>query len=237
MTRSGPLYANQQLKSVSLETFFRGRAAALGRLELVQQEFDERLPNLFVPNAIPGHALSLQPFQLRSTEDGLGESLAIAVNHVGYASFDYPGFKEFSRAGLEILYRTNELIGVTDLTRVVFRYENLIAVERQSNGVLSLGEILKPVFEPGRGENPGFVALKADWSEKWNRGILEVSLGVENADGVDMLRLRIAAMVNPAGGIGNLSDFSGDAHDCARSCFESLITDEFREVLRGASEE
>ena len=47
---TGPQYPNQQLRSVSLETFFPGRFSMLAGLERLQSRVGSELPNLFVPN-------------------------------------------------------------------------------------------------------------------------------------------------------------------------------------------
>jgi uncharacterized protein (TIGR04255 family) len=230
-----PLYPNQQLQSVSLCTYFSGRASALTGLSDVQREFDDRFPRLYVPHAVHGQATSLQPYQLRSGDNGRQEALAVAVNQATYISFEYPGYPTFSREACGVLARTYEIINVMQLLRVEYRYENLIAVERLQ-GVLSLDKIARPLVPSGCSTDQGLVALRTEWRAKWSKGVLGIAAIVEEEGGVDVLRLIISAVCDPAGAVTQLEGFASDAHGQARACFESIITDEFRDVLKGGSE-
>ncbi len=126
MTNPGRRYPNQQLRAVSLEVFFRGRMATFSRFERVQERFKDELPDLFVPSAIPNEPSAMRPYHLRSA-DGQ-ESLAIAVNQVALVSFDYPGHAKFLERVARTLPYVLKEFGVEDLARVLYRYENELAL-------------------------------------------------------------------------------------------------------------
>src|SRR5687767_3717261 len=67
-TVGGPRYPYQQLRSVSLETYFKGRFSVTSGLERVQQRVDRELPTVMVPHAQHGEPLTLRPFQMRDDE-------------------------------------------------------------------------------------------------------------------------------------------------------------------------
>lgn len=227
----GPKYPNQQLRSVSLETFFKGRLSVAGQFDRVQEEFEDRLPNLFVPNAIPGKAIALQPYQLRDNENR--ESLAVAVNQASYISYAYPGHERFLDEARKCLTRTFEILSVSDLDRVVFRYENEVLVRRREEGTLPLEDVLQVPKINYMEDGDGIFALRTEIRRKWEHGYIDINAAAEPEDDEtgDVFRFVIAATVMPAGSASKLMEFAGLAHDRAFTCFEALITDDFRSFI------
>ncbi len=99
--------------------------------------------------------------------------------------------------------------------------------------MLSVGKILRQVVPSLSRATDGLVSLQSHWTAVREKGLVEVNARVEDSEGVDVLRLTVAALLAPAGPVGELGTYANDAHALARQCFESLITDEFREVLKG----
>jgi len=230
VTDHGPEYRNQQLRSVSLETFFPGQFSVYSGLSAVQRELSTRMPDLFVPNAQPGYATALRPQQFRSRDRS--EALAIALNQATYISFEYPGQLTFIRDAVDLLSRTLELLEISDLNRVVYRYENEIGIGRGENDVLPLNRILKMPETKWCGFD-SLLAAEMEWTRAWDRGQMLTRLAVEGDEGALVLKLSLAAQVSPAGSAGDLMEYAEAAHTVARDCFDSMITDEFRAVLRG----
>lgn len=222
-----PKYPNQQLSSVSLETFFSGQFTVLSRLEKVQARVKERLPLLFVPNAESGEALALRPYQLRDVA-GV-ESLAIALNQVTYVSFVYPGYQTLAQTAVPLLAETLEILDVPELQRVAYRYENEIGLTRDEHEVLPLSSILKLDMPSWCGDD--FTAFELSWQKKWAKGQVGSHARVEQVNGVEVLKLTVVAVVLPAGKTEDLRLLADCAHSEAVSCFESMITDEFRSYI------
>ncbi len=146
---TGPKYPNQQLRSVSIETFFRGRLDAAARMGDVQREVEARLPDLFVPHVRHGEAVALRPYQLRD-EEGT-RSLALSFNQATFVAFEYPGHEAFIAEGLEMLRVTLGLMGVEELTRIAYRYDNAFDLPRSEGGAVSLsvgGDVLSVPRSP-----------------------------------------------------------------------------------------
>lgn len=225
----GALYPNQQLRAVSLETFFKGRLSTLAGFGAVQERFKDRLDNLFVPNVQPGEPFALRPYQLRPANQK--ESLALAMNQATYVSFDYPGFTRFVDVAMDLLAPTLEILRVDSLERVIHRYDNQMIIQRDERGRLPIKDILKLMLPDGPAGDE-LVALDIGWSRPWTNGLTETKVWVEQQDGWCVFKWSIAAVVSPGGAVADLRRSAESAHDEARRRFEELITDEFRSFLR-----
>jgi len=201
----------------------------LAGLDEVQKTFGDRFPNLLVPHAQEGRAVALQPYHLKN--EALEESLAIALNQATYISFAYPGYPHFVKNALEILSTTLKLLGVLQLQRVAYRYENEIAVERRADGTLPIEEVLElPIDARARGD--GLFDISFESRRKWIHGSFITRLAVDDDADSDLVRLTLVAIIEPAGSVEQLAAYAKSTHDFAYEQFESLITKDFREYIR-----
>lgn len=203
-------------------------------LDDVQREVQDRMPDLFVPNAQPGMATALRANHFKSQDRS--KALAVALNQATYVSYDYPGHVSFIEEAVTLLTRTLELLRIDDLNRVVYRYENEIGIGREENDVLPLNRILRMPKTTWCGFD-SLLAIGMEWSRMWERGQLITRLAVDEVRGAPVLQLGLAAQVAPAGSVGALREFAEDAHRVARECFDSMITDDFRALLRGDNDD
>lgn len=233
---TGPKYPNQQLRSVSLETHFPGELSYFGQLGVIQEQVRDRLPNLFVPNIQPGEAVALRPFQFRDQDRA---ALAIAVNQATYVSYAYPGHSAFVAEANPILRAALESVGPTLLSRVTYRYENEVGLERDGAGCVGVGDIFPGILLPAlsvdltRAVN---LAVEHAWVEGDRGGIRGVHARIEEGLAGPVLRVAVLASVEAV----QLDDFEpavSKAHELAFNLFESLISDDFREFISNGSEE
>lgn len=218
---------------MSLETFFGGHLSVLARAGQVQDTFAERFDSLFVPNVNPGEPLALRPYQLRPR--GQHEPLAIAVNQATYVSFRYPGHCVFLDTATDVLASTLEILGIERLERVVYRYENEMALQRVGSGAVALSDIFRLTFPDGPGD--GLTSFDMDWTRQWPQGLAGTRIWLEDDAGVCLLRWTLTATVVPAGPSASLREYATAAHEHASQCFEQLITDKFRQFLRTEEQE
>lgn len=231
----GPVYPNQQLRAVGLETYFKGRVGFRTAAERIQRQFEDRLAHLFVPNATAGQALDLQPYQLRD-EAGL-EALGIAVNQASYVAFQYPGHDAFLTNAFELLPAALGELGVTHLERVAYRYENEIDFGRDEKGAVPIHLVLRSPKDSWWADDR-LSEFSCSWTQLTNVGRLAIRTVVESQEeGSETLKISIASVVTPAGPVGDLRAFAMQAHDEARNWFEGAITEDFRRSIRGDSHE
>lgn len=233
---TGPQYPNQQLRSVSLETYFPGRFSMFAALDRVQDRVAGELPNLFVPNVQLAEGLGLRPYQMRNAAQT--ESLAVALNQATFISFAYPGYTEFSGRALELLDVVYQECGIRELDRVVYRYENEISLSRVK-GCVQIDRIMKLPLPEWCGAEQGLLDVNLGWHRNSAHGSLgfQLEIGPFSDGSGEALKITIWSMVRPAGGIEQLARCASVAHEEAKAYFEEMITDDFRKEISGSGEE
>ncbi len=238
---NSPKYPNQQLKSVSLETYFPGRLGLFSALGQIQAQVEERLPNLFVPNVKEGEASALRPFQMR---DSAGHrSLAVAVNQASFLSFKYPGYEAFAAEAVPVLQGALGVLEKPRLNRVVYRYENELGLSREDSGIemaaAAFPGIAVPVLANGALSGP-LLRVNATYEHAWQRDGLGGSRGfharVEEAPGMPVFRVTVFASVEDCN-CDVLRVAADAAHAVSVELFEALISESFRKFISVDGEE
>jgi uncharacterized protein (TIGR04255 family) len=232
---SGPKYPNQQLRSVSLETYFPGELGAFSKFGAVQGALRESLPNLFVPNLQPGEPVALRPFQLRDVEQT--RSLALAVNQATYISFRYPGYDSFAEEAVAIVASALAHLEPAKLNRVVYRYENELGIAREANGELGIERIFPGVISNVFVEGDMFGAAKAldiaaehAWRAEGFEGARGFHARTEDVGASLVFKLTVFGAVEGCA-VADLDRAAAIAHRVGFSLFEALISPAFREFI------
>jgi hypothetical protein len=226
------LYANQQLRSVSLQCFFRGKFSVFAELAAIQREIGGRFPQLFVPNAQPGAAPALQPYELRGEQ----EALRLALNQASYVSLEYPGHEKFLANAIPLLQHVLGRFGVDLLERVAYVYDNAVGISRGPDGGFALDAVLDRACLPPWADAESFQTFELDLAGKWARGWKSTQIALK-ADAVGVLKMQIATFVMPGVATADLGDAAVAAHDEALATFEKMISEKFRSYISGGEAE
>lgn len=242
MTSKGPLYPNQHLVEVATEVRFRGDLS----VEQARSEFQRKIfsdyPVLKAPNALQGVAPSLQPYRFETEAGHAGVQLSI--NSISYFAKAYQGCDEFLDAVNKATVAFFELIEHIDATRVGWRYINAIPFTREENGLLPLKRFFKENEIFGSAltldlEQVNYSAVNSLEDCQLNVKIV-TSTDVARADEeVIILDIDAFKTFSPTTVMDNTDMLSAirHTHDIARSVFENLITDNYREFLKGGNDE
>lgn len=234
---TGPKYPNQQLRSVSLETYFPGRLGVYAALGEIQAAVEKTLPNLFVPNFQPGEPAALRPFQMRDA--GQQRSLAVAVNQVTYVTFDYPGYPTFIEEALRMVEAALGCIKPPTLNRIVYRYENEIGMARDESKNLAVN-LTFPGILPGVFGGSQTRAINAAFEHGWQGGVLHGAHGfharAEEQGGSTVFKVTVFGSVEGCD-LASLRTAADEAHRVGLELFESLISPGFRDFISSNSGE
>lgn len=227
-----PRYPNQQLRSVSFETYFPGRLGAFSAMGELHEEVRAKFPNLFVPNLLPGEAHALRPYQLRNAEHS--RSLALAVNQITYIAFNYPGHEAFIEEAAPLIGKCLSAYRVETLSRVTMRYENEIGAGRNEDGVPNALHNAFPGLTPkvfeGRACRVMDANVETPWKDDTAKGSEGYRVQVQASPFGDILRVQIHATVEDAP-VSKLKEAAGVTHAKAVALFESVISESFRTFL------
>ena len=229
------LYPGAPLRAVAMEVYFPGLLDAVARLGELQRKHFQELGRLYVPRTELAEGADLdrhRPVLLLGKDRGM----AVANDQVAVITYDYAkGYDELVRWGLPMLREALDTVGVLGaLTRVRFRYENLI--DAGTDGTVDLGRFFRIVLPRGPGATPTVASgVHLAWRQVWPGGFVSVDLSVDDEpgdDGDDVLVVSIVAERPGPLALADLEEALGQAHAMALWTWEELITDEFRETLR-----
>ncbi|MCU7838889.1 MAG: TIGR04255 family protein [Candidatus Thiodiazotropha sp. (ex Troendleina suluensis)] len=241
MAKEGPLYPNQPLREVATEVRFRGDLSIENIRAVFQKKINSEYPVLKAPGAQQGVAPSLQPFRFE-TECGRS-GVQVAINSISYFTRDYPGYVAFMRAFEPVTKVFFGLLGPVNTTRIGWRYINAIPFTRE-NGLLPLSRIFKDNDIYGNSLSLETDQLSTFLVKSFDDFRLNIKLeSTTPASSLDeeVIILDIDAFqeFKPDVAMNDQETISviRHMHDASRSVFENLISDGYREFLKGGENE
>ena len=227
----GPKYPNQQLRSVSLETYFPGRLGAYAVFGEIQAKVEETLPSLFVPNFQSGQPSALRPFQMR--DEAQSRSLAVAVNQVSFITFEYPGYVAFMEEALPVVSAALDCIRPSTLNRVIYRYENELGMSWDQASGLAVDLTFPGIVPPSFKETP-CRAVNAAYEHGWAHGKFHGTRGFharsDEEGGNTVFKVAVFAGIEGCE-VRDLAEAAAEAHGVGVELFEALISPKFRQFI------
>jgi uncharacterized protein (TIGR04255 family) len=186
---------------------------------------------IYAPDAEPGPPLVTRPYRFENPDTAAG--VMVAVDKFAYYEQRYESHKKFTAEFLRLTAVFSEIFGLDTLDRVGWRYINIIPFTRES-GILPLRRLLNlgvtgPTGVSGDFENVSIVLIS-----KVARGSITTKLqSLIRPDKQEAFLLDFDFGMTEGLRFTNLASYVRDAHDHTRGLFEELITDEYRQYLRG----
>lgn len=206
-----------------------------------QNHVREHYPNLMVPGAQQGIAPSLQPIRFESNDKLSG--IQLAINSFSYYTRRYPGHEVFIDNLNRLVEEFLSMIGSIQVTRIGWRYINAIPFTRE-NHLLPLnryfcankyfGNVLDGSFS-----DVNFNALKPLGDKQLNIKIETASTNTEPYSESILLDIDVYDLFEPSISTKKFSLVSSikSVHDTAYDIFESMISETYREYLKGSNDE
>lgn len=232
MEAKNELYRNQPLVEVVFEIRFPGEPV----IECNRHEFYNKVrknyPNVIVPSVQQAPFPALNPYRFEKA-DGTAGSM-IAINKFSYYTHKYPGYNEFKKEFLFLVSEFDKLVDLTKLTRVGWRYVNIIPFTRE-NGYIPLKRFFNLALHLGKDisdeyENVSiaFVSKKDDYS---------ITTRLENVEAPEekgeALHLDFDCFKRLDLSFSEIETYIERTHGIAKNMFEQIITEDYREYLRG----
>jgi uncharacterized protein (TIGR04255 family) len=226
------IYPNSPLVEAVFEIRFPGEP----RVECNRDVFYERerggFPNVLVPSIKTGGFPGLEPYRFESEDQQSG--MLIALNKFAYYVRRYPGYAQFSKEVLNLVTEFGKIYNISKLNRSGLRYINIIPFSRES-GLIPLNRFLKIKFElpevfPNNFENlslvliskteGGTITTKIESIISADRSHEAILLDFDYAKDKDLV-------------IDHVEQYLKESHVHTKRVFEELITDEYRNYLKG----
>jgi uncharacterized protein (TIGR04255 family) len=229
------IYPNQPLSDVACEVRFKGEMAVECQRHLFWNKIRTDYPDILVPQIQEGQAVALQHYRFRNSVST--RTVLVALNSLAFSETKYSGHKsfiaEFERLAT-IFHAT--FPDISQISRVGWRYVNVMPFSREG-GVVPLNRILKlDVTLPSKMFEKT-AALDFGWTGKCLDGevIFKVA-AVARKYVPEQEALILDIDFGQTRQDIKWKEVKGIVEDARRKCreiFEALITDEYRNYLRG----
>lgn len=226
------VYPNQPVVEVVCEIRFPGELAMECRRDGFQAKVRKKYPHLLVPNVRDGQAIALEAYRLTNEDQTSG--IMMAVHRFSYFVKTYQGHTKFQKEFLRLAQILAGIVPLEQLNRFGLRYINVIPFARE-NGLLPLKRLLNLGITVPSGVSDEFQNLAIVLVNEAKGGTLttrlEPALQQQTKQEALVLDFDFAFKKNLR--FSKLGSYLKTAHTEIRNQFESLITDEYRQFLKG----
>lgn len=229
------IYPNSPLADVACELRFPGDLQVECERHLFWERIRGEYPDILVPHAQPGQPPAMQHYRFRNSANT--RAVMVALHSLAVSETKYSGHKEFIGEFSRLVAIFRECFPrVRKLNRIGWRYVNIIPFRREE-GLVPVRRFFKAQIEMPFPLMGVVRSIDARFDVRVSSGAATIHLATvarkEQADldailldidmGSERQDLDIAESVSHA----------KELHKHGRSMFEQMITDEYRQYLRG----
>jgi len=228
-----PIYPNSPLVEVVFEIRFNGIPAIECHRDKFYEQVRQVYPKVFVPAVKDGDFPALKA-QRYAKED---ESAAVlhAINSFALSSKDYSGHAAFKSEFLRLLGVFDGLFKIGNLNRAGWRYINVIPYAKVGD-IIPLAQFFNFDLGLPLGSSE-YENLNMVLTTKIEKAHVIFRLqAMETQDGQQVLLLDIDYSKTQDLTLNGASQYLDEGHLRAKDVFERLITEQYRQYLRGEIE-
>ncbi len=226
-------YRNAPLVKAAFEARFAGDLSIETKRDQFQRMLKPELPNLYVPNAVLGVANALQHYQFRKEDNSA--TVSLAVNGFLYATSRYPGFDIF-KEDLEIVWKHfSDLFDIPEFTRLGLRYTNHLPIIRAEDGTIPVTKYVTSDLNPiTRVPTEKTYEVAVSVTCEMSGGQLRLAMQTEKrAGGLEILVLDLDFSRTEAIKREEREEFILSAHEEIEKVFSDLISQDYKEIMKG----
>jgi len=224
------------LNSPLLEAVFEIRFPSEPRIECNRDIFYEKIradfPNILVPSTKIGGFPALEPYRFESTSQKSG--MMIAINKFAYYVREYQGYAQFKKDVLKWANAFGQGYRLQKLERSGLRYINIIPFSRES-GLVPINRFLKVRIDLPEVFPKNFENLSLVFRSKTEGGAITTK--IESIISIDQSHEAILLDFDYAKdkdlSMSSVEEYMEEGHAHTKRVFEELITDEYRNYLKG----
>jgi uncharacterized protein (TIGR04255 family) len=226
------IYPNSPLVEVVFEIRFPGEPRVECNRDIFYEKIRGDFPNVLVPSVKTGEFPALEPYRFESEDKLVG--MMVAINKFAYYVRKYPGYSQFSKEVLKWGKEFVNIYRISNLNRSGLRCINIIPFSRES-GLIPLNRFLKirlalPEVFPDNFENLNLVFISKTSGGAITTKI-ESMISVDRSHEAILLDFDYAKEKELT--IESIDQYLEESHAYTKRMFEELITDEYRQYLKG----
>jgi len=222
------VYPNSPLVEVVCEIRFPGELAIECRRDEFYEKIRERYPRILIPQGGDRTA----PYRFENEEKT--SEINLGLNRFSLHSKRYEGHRPFITEFVELSEMLYKTYNIKRLYRVGWRYVNVIPYTRE-NGIVPLNRFITARVAFPKGISDEFENLSLMLISKVSKGSITTRIeSIIRADNQqEALLLDFDFGLTEDLSFSKIRAHVNKVHKETRALFENLITDEYREYLRG----
>ncbi len=228
----GEVYPNSPLIKVVCEIRFPGDMAIECKKHEFHAKINDHYPEILVPQVQVGAAMPPEAYRFEKEDKSAG--VMLAINRFNFYVKKYEGHKEFIKEFKRLTQILGQTYSISKLDRVGWRYINLIPYSRE-DGIVPLGRFLSISVNVPEGVSNRFENLSMVLISKVGDG--SITTKIESVLRTDRqqeaLVLDFDFAMTEKLVFSKLDGYVKTAHEHTRTLFENLVTNEYRQYLRG----
>jgi len=226
------IYTNAPLVEAVFEIQFAGEPVIECRRDAFYEKIRSGYPKVFVPKIGVNNAPALIPYHFVSEDES--SSILLAINKLAVSLKRYRGFGLFEKEIEKVISVFQECYSIKKINRTGLRYINIISFTRE-NGLVPIEQFLNinltlPEALPKKYQN-----INVMFSSVLDEGTITTKIeclkSTENDQEALLLDFDFAKQGDLR--LSNLSSYINESHKKTKQFFEDLITEEYRQYLRG----
>lgn len=228
-----PVYPNSPLEETIFEIRFPGEPAVECGRDKFFSKIRSKYPKVFIPTVKEfEQALALAPYRFQQ-EDGQA-GVMISLNRFAFFTRKYEGFKNFKKEALRLSNIFMEMFKISKLNRTGLRYINIIPFAREKETIpindYFMFDINFPKVYPNKFNNISLAFTSATETGSITT-IIENRKSEELSQEALSLDFDYSFEDNLEGS--KLEGYIEESHEYTKNMFESLITESYRNYLKG----
>lgn len=226
------VYPNSPLIEVVCEVRFPADMAIECRKDLFHAKIKNKYSEILVPQVQAGKAMPLEAYRFEKKDRSAG--VMLAINKFSFYEKKYEEHKKFIKEFMRLAYLFGETYSISKIDRLGWRYINLIPFTRE-DGLVPLQRFLTVSLNVPNGVSERFENLSMVFISKVPDGSIttKIESAVRGDRQQEALVLDFDFAMTENLHFSKLGDYVIIAHEHTRAIFESLITDQYRQYLKG----
>ena len=222
------VYPNSPLVEVVCEVRFPGELAIECRRDEFYEKIRDRYPTILVPKVGDG----LAPYRFEN--EGRTSEIMMAINRFSFHEKKYSGHKRFIKEFINSVKTLSQTYSLKKLARVGWRYINVIPFTRE-DGIVPLQRFISINVNLPEGVSDQFENLSMVLISKVPNGTITTRIEsiIRSDDQQEALLLDFDFALTEKISFSRINSCVSMAHEQTRTIFENLITDDYRQYLRG----
>jgi uncharacterized protein (TIGR04255 family) len=222
------VYPNSPLVEVVCEIRFPGELAIECRRDEFYEKIRDKYPRIMVPKGGNGSAPYRFENKSQTTE------VMLALNRFSFHDKKYSGHKRFIKEFIDLVKTLCKTYSLKKLVRVGWRYINVIPYTRE-DGIVPLQRFISVNINLPEGVSDQFENLSMVFISKVPDGTITTRIEsiIRSDDQQEALLLDFDFALTEKLEFSRINSCVSKAHEQTRALFESLITDDYRQYLRG----